>query len=171
MTADLLRVAMLGTSQHKGNLSYTLPRNMKHFYFFRRFLLLVLSLTLTAQSMAVASLGACHKANALALLSAQLNVSASHRHHQNVSSQLDSTRGYSEHVAVPAHGQDSDDDSTRDGSRAKCAACAACHLCSVILTSASITADTPMGGSVSFPESIVPRARNVANGLERPPRA
>lgn len=146
------------------------PKYMKHLHHFRRFLFLLLSLTLTAQSMAVASLGACHKAKALALLSAQVNVSASHRHHDDVTAHAVSELSHNKHGAITTHGPDSDD-STQDGSRVKCAACAACHLCSVMLTNEATTADTPMGGPASFPESIVPRVRNVASGLERPPRA
>ena len=142
---------------------------MNYFRRFRRFLLLLLSLTLSAQAMAVASFGACHQAKALAL--SQANVATSHGHHGDASAHPDTEHGHDNHGVAVAHDEDAGDRPTQDGSRVKCAACAACHLCSVVLTTETIIADIPVGGSVSFPESAVPRVRNVANCLERPPRA
>ncbi len=144
---------------------------MNFFCQFRRLLFLLLSLTLSAQSMAVASLGACHKVKALALLSAQVSVSASHRSHGDVATQHGSAHVHGKQGAVAAHSGDSEDRSTQDGGRVKCVACAACHAFSVVLPTETALADIPVSGSVSFPESASPRVRNVANGLERPPRA
>jgi hypothetical protein len=139
---------------------------------FRRLLLLLLSLTLSAQAMAVASLGGCHQAKTVA--STHGDVAAAHRHHDatldHPAEETDHSK-HSQHGAVAAHGGDADERSTQEGSRVKCAACAACQLCSVLLTAEIVLADIPAGETVSFLQSEVPRLRNVANGLERPPRA
>ncbi len=142
---------------------------MNHFRQFRRFLLLLLGLTLSVQSMAVASLGACHKAKAFA--SQQVKVAATHGHHGDVPANHAAKHDHGKHSAVTPHDGDPEDRSTQDGNRVKCAACAACHLCSVVLPTETAAAYIPTDESVLFPESTVPRVRNVANGLERPPRA
>lgn len=136
---------------------------------FRRFLLLLLSLTLSVQAMAVASLGECHRVKALA--SVQASLAAKHSHHGDASAHLDTDHGHGKRGAATTQSNDAGDRPAQDGSRVKCAACAACHLCSVVPTTPTVLADIPAGGSVLFPESTVPRVRNVANGLERPPRA
>ena len=142
---------------------------MKSLRQFRRFLVLLLSVTLSVQAMAVASLGSCHRAKALATL--QTSVVAMHAHGNGGSAHHDADHGHVKQGAAAVHGGDAGDRPTQDGSRVKCAACAACHLCSVVLSTPTVHADIPAGGTASFPELAVPRVRNVANGLERPPRA
>ena len=136
---------------------------------FRRFLLLLLSLTLSVQAMAVASLGECHRVKAVASLQASL--APMRAHHGEASAHRDADHGHGKHGAAVAQDNDAGDRPTQEASRVKCAACAACHLCSVVPTTPTVLADIPAGGSVLFPESTVPRVRNVASGLERPPRA
>jgi hypothetical protein len=142
---------------------------MNFFRHFRRPLLLLLSLTFSMQAMAVASLGACHRAKALA--SAEVSVTSSHQSHGDMSAHHAGKRTHGDDGANAATGGHSQDNPSQDASRVKCAACAACHLCNVVLTTATINVDIPAVESTFFPESSVPRVRNVANGLERPPRA
>ena len=143
---------------------------MNHVRSFRRLLLLLLSLTLSVQAMAVASLGACHQAKPFA--STRMKVAVTHGHHGDVSAHHAAKHDDGKHGAVTAHSGDSQDRSTQDdGSRVKCAACAACHLCSVVLLTDTALAYFPTSESASFAESTVPRVRNVASSLERPPRA
>ncbi len=137
---------------------------------FRRALLLLLSLTLSMQAMAVASFGECHRAKALAALAATV-ASTPHTQHGDATAHYDATTGHDKHQPAATHNNDTGDRPAHDGSRVKCAACAGCHLFSVLLIDASVVADIPVAESASFPESEVPRVRNVANGLERPPRA
>lgn len=136
---------------------------------FRRPLLLLLSLTFSMQAMAVASLGACHRAKALAL--AEASVTAPHQGHGDVAPHHAGERNHRDEDANVTAGGHSKDAPSQDASRVKCAACAACHLCSVVLTTATVDVDIPAVEATFFPESSVPRVRNVANGLERPPRA
>lgn len=144
---------------------------MRSFRQFRRFLLLLLSLTLSAQSMAVTSLGACHNLRTLGALSSQVAVANSH-HHESAASLHGGPLGKHGHESVAdAHGGDTQNRAVQDGGRSACAACAACHLCTVVLPSSPLVVDIPVDGAASFPESAVPRVRNVASGLERPPRA
>ena len=139
---------------------------MNYFRQFRRFLLLLLGVTLSVQSMAVASFGACHKTRTLD--AGRVPIAAAHNSHGDPTAGHDD---HGKHVAANAHSGDSEDRPVQDGSRVKCAACAACHLCGAVLTAEPVVADIPTAGSTSFPDSVVPRVRNVANGLERPPRA
>ena len=117
--------------------------------------------------MAVASFGGCHQVKAFA----QANVAASHRQHGDAITHPNVEQRHGKHGTASLPGDDAGNGSTQDGSRVKCASCAACHLCSVVLNTETVLADIPTDGSVSFPESDVPRVRNVASGLERPPRA
>lgn len=142
---------------------------MNVFRQFRRCLFLLLSLTLGVQAMAVASFGECHQAKALASVAA--TVATTHGQHSDAVAHHTAEAGHEKHGAAAAQNFDIDNQSTQDSSRIKCAACAGCHLCSVILISAMVLADIPVAELASFPESTVPRLRNVANGLERPPRA
>lgn len=135
---------------------------------FRIYLWLFLSLTLSVQAMAVASLGECHQAKALA--SVQANLASTHKHHWEAPAHHHAEHGHGNHGAAVVHDNDAGDRPTQDGSQVKCSACAACHLCSGVLTTQTVLADIPATGSVSFPESTAPRVRNVASGLERPPR-
>ena len=137
---------------------------------FRRALLLLLSLTLSMQAMAVASFGECHQGKALASMAAAV-ASTKHALHDDGAAHHVTETGHGERGAAVGHNNDSGDRPAKDGSRIKCAACAGCHLCSVMLIDATVVADIPTAESASFPESEVPRVRNVANGLERPPRA
>lgn len=143
---------------------------MKSLRQFRRALFLLLSLTISAQSMAVASLGSCHQVKALAFAQAS-PISLTHAHHGEASAHHEADHGHGKHIAAAANDNDAGDRPLNVGSRVKCAACAACHVCSVVLTTQTVLADIPADGSVSFPEPAVPRVRNVASGLERPPRA
>jgi len=142
---------------------------MNLFRQFRRCLLLLLSLTLSAQAMAVASFGACHRAKPLA--SVEMSVSASRQHHGDSVAHQAGERNNGHHSADSVANGYPKDGGPQDASRVKCAACAACHLCSVVLTNETVAVDIPAGESTSFPQVAVPRVRNVANGLERPPRA
>ena len=142
---------------------------MSFFRQFRRPLLLLLSLTFSMQAMAVASLGACHRAKAL--VSAETNVTSPHKSHSDMAAHHASERSHGVDGANAATGGHSKDNPSQDASRVKCAACAACHLCNVVLTTATIDVDIPAVEPTFFPESSVPRVRNVASGLERPPRA
>lgn len=142
---------------------------MNFFRQFRHCLLLLLSLTLSAQAMAVASFGACHRAKALA--SVETSVSVSRHHHGDAVAHHTGERDDGHQSADSVANSHPKDGGAQDSSRVKCAACAACHLCSVVLTNETIAVDIPAGESTSFPEAAVPRVRNVANGLERPPRA
>lgn len=153
---------------------------MQFLHRFRRYLLLLLSLTLSVQAMAVASLGACHQVKALALASANIasaNIASVHDHHADQPAHRAAehrhghSHSHSEQAAHVALNTDADERPAEDDGRVKCPACATCHLCSVLLTTPTVLADVPAGGSVSFVESTVPRVRNVASGLERPPRA
>jgi len=58
-----------------------------------------------------------------------------------------------------------------DNSRDSCAACAACHVANAILNSELDLIDIPKSGTATFPVVEVSRLRQVASGLERPPRA
>lgn len=137
---------------------------------FRRALLLLLSLTLSMQAMAVASFGECHRVKALAALAATVT-STTHTQHGDASAHRDAATGHDKHQSAVAQNNDAGDLPAQDNNRIKCAACAGCHLCSALLSDATVGADVPAAESASFPESAVPRVRNVANGLERPPRA
>ncbi len=137
---------------------------------FRRALLLLLSLTISMQAMAVASFGECHRVKALAALAATVT-STTHTQRGVSLAHHDAATGHGEHQSTAAHNNDTGDGSTQDDTRSKCAACAGCHLCSAVLSDATVVADIPAAESASFPESAVSRVRNVANGLERPPRA
>jgi len=129
---------------------------------FCRVILLLLSLTLSAQAMAVASFGACHRTKALALISVYQVTLPTADHH------VDSAA----HHGAPMHHADSSSKAPADdGKRLSCAACAACHLSSFILNGDSVAVDIPVAPATVFPNSELARARNVASGLERPPRA
>lgn len=142
---------------------------MNVFRQFRRALSLLLSLTLSMQAMAVASFGECHRARALA--SAAATVAVTQAQYSDSTAHHAAEARHEKHRGAAAHNTDSSDRPTQDDSRIKCAACAGCHLCSVVLIETTVVADIPATDSASFPESAVPRVRNVANGLERPPRA
>lgn len=138
---------------------------------FRRFIFLLLSLTLSAQAMAVASMGACHRMNSLTK-SHRIAASA-HDHAAAAGHHLHAHGG---ETAVPdsngVQAADSGGTSTSgDNGRGSCAACAACHVASAILNSELDLIDIPRCGSVMFPALEVARLRPVASGLERPPRA
>jgi hypothetical protein len=79
---------------------------MNCFRQFRRLLLLLLGLTLSVQLMAVASLGACHKAKAFA--SQQVKVTAPHGHHGDVPANHAAKHDHGKHGAVAAHNGDSE---------------------------------------------------------------
>ena len=148
-----------------------LPIVMTYFLRFRRFALLLLGLTLGTQAMAVASLGACHQVKALSAM--QLTV-GSHADQQSVADAVDMPHHRHDshaHHGAAAHDTESNGNPGDVGSRVKCAACAGCHLCSVVLPAENVLADVLTTGSTAFPESAVARARNIASGLERPPRA
>ena len=168
-------VNFVGISQSQINFCL---ETMTYFLRFRRFALLLLSLTLSTQAMAVISFGACHQVKALlsatqSAAPARATVSAHAEHHSGSSTTAATHHkhdGNAHPDAVP-HGTESSDSSNGDSGRVKCAACAACHLCSAVLPMENVVADIPKTGSTSFFEFTVPRVRNVANGLDRPPRA
>ena len=136
------------------------PNPMINLLQFRRCTLLLLSLTLSAQAMAVASLGSCHRMKAMMAL------------HQMVTPDAHHHADSAEHHDGSMHHADGNGKApTNDDARGGCAACAACHLSSVILNTEHPVADVPLPGGTTFPHTDVPRARNVASGLERPPRA
>jgi hypothetical protein len=141
---------------------------MSYFFRFRRYILLLLSLTLSAQAMALASLGACHRMKALVAIE-QVVLAMPHHGSSNAHHHADSAA----HDASSTHDADSGASGTGSGDdkRVSCAACAVCHLASAIPSTLTVAADIPVAGSSSFPRMDVPCARNVASGLERPPRA
>ena len=143
------------------SVSYKLPPSfMTYFHPFRRCILLLLSLTLSTQALAVASMGACHRMKALTAVH-QMVAPTAHQHASAAAHHDGSMHHAGDHGKAP----------TGDDTRVSCAACAACHLCSIILNNVTVAADVPVEASTRFPNIEVPRARNVASGLERPPRA
>ena len=142
---------------------------MKFLIPFRRCILLLLSVTLSMQVMAAASFGACHRVKALIEVQEVHKVHKAHEvaappaHHH-----ADST---AHHDGSMHHADSSDKLPASDDARVSCAACAACHLSSVIANGVNVTAAVPVAGAASFPDTEVARVRNVASGLERPPRA
>ena len=145
---------------------------MMFFHRFRRFALLCLSLTLSTQAMAVASFGACHTVKAV--LSATQLAAYTHLEHEarlNAPAASVHNHGSDAHQDGAASESQSSDSSTSEKGRVKCPACAGCHLFNVVLPAESAVADIPKAESAAFAEFIVPRVRNVASGLERPPRA
>ena len=153
---------------------------MTYFLRFRRFALLLLSLTLSTQVMAVISFGACHQVKALLSATqpavaapAKATVSAHAEHHFGVLTTAATPHKHDRnaHHGTAPHDAESSDNSNGDSSRIKCSACAACHLCNAVLPTESVVADIPKTELMSFFEFTVPRVRNVASGLDRPPRA
>jgi hypothetical protein len=145
---------------------------MMYFLRFRRFALLLLSLTLSVQAMAVTSFGACHRVKAL-LSTTPLTVYAHAQHPSgsSVTTTEDRVNHGHAHHGNAAHDTESNDTSSAENIRVKCAACAGCHLCSAVLLAENVLADIPKTGLTVFMEFTVPRVRNVASGLDRPPRA
>ena len=139
---------------------------MKFLIPFRRCILLLLSVTLSMQLMAAASFGACHRVKAL------IEVQEVHKAHEVAAPpahhHADST---AHHDGSMHHADSSDKAPAGDNTRVSCAACAACHLFSVIGNGVNVTTALPVAGAASFPDTEVARVRNVASGLERPPRA
>ena len=133
---------------------------MLHSIKFCRFIVLLLSLTLSAQAMAVASLGSCHRMKALTAVH-QVSEPTPHHHADSEA----------HHDGSMHHAESSGKAPASDDTRGSCAACAACHMSSVITSSVIVLAYIPIRGATIFPDMEVPRARNVASGLERPPRA
>lgn len=147
-------------------------RTMTYFLRFRRFALLLLSLTLSAQAMAVASFGACHRVTA-ALSATHLGADTHTEHavHANMVVATDQKHDSHSHHGDASHEPDSNDSSKNEKSRVKCAACAGCHLLGAVLPAEHAVAEILKSESTHFLEFTVPRVRNVASGLERPPRA
>ena len=145
---------------------------MNYFVRFRRFALLLLSLSLCMQSMAVTSLGACHQVKALS--SAAQVVGGAHAQHDarlNAKAVTHHDDQSSAHHDDAIHDMQGSDSSKTDKNRAKCAVCAGCYVCSGVLPAENLMADISKSKSAIFHEVTVPRVRNVASGLERPPRA
>lgn len=131
---------------------------------FRRLIILLLSVTLCTQAMAVASLGACHRMQALTAMTAMQMMAAPMAHdHADAS--------IAHHAAAMHHADPDGTVPASDGDRVSCAACAACHLSSVILNNVNISTDIPVAAATVFADANLARVRNVASGLERPPRA
>lgn len=147
-------------------------RTMTYFLKFRRVALLLLSLTLSTQALAVVSFGACHQVKAL-LSATQLTAGAHAEHHSSATTIAVTYHKHDSdaHRVNVAHDDEANDSSTTESNRVKCAACAGCHLCSAVLPADQVGADIPKSGSTSFVAFAVPRVRNVASGLDRPPRA
>ncbi len=133
---------------------------MNYLLRFRRCILLLLSVTLSMQVMAAASFGACHRVKALIEVH-QADAPPAHHH--------DDSKAH--HDGSMHHADSSDKAPAGDNTRVSCAACAACHLFSVVGNGVNVTTALPVAGAASFPDTEVARARNVASGLERPPRA
>ena len=116
--------------------------------------------------MAAASFGSCHRVKAL------IEVQEVHKAHEvavpPTHHHADST---AHHDGSMHHADSSDKALAGDNTRVSCAACAACHLFSVIGNGVNVTTALPVAGAASFPDTEVARVRNVASGLERPPRA
>ena len=136
------------------------PSFMIYLSQFRRCFLLLLSLTLSAQAMAVASVGACHRMKALTAVHQAAEPTA--HHHADAAAHDD---GSMHHADATGKSPASDD------TRLSCAACAACHLCAVMPNVEIALTDNPIASAAIFLDTDVARARNVASGLDRPPRA
>jgi hypothetical protein len=145
---------------------------MANFFRFRRFIFLLLSLTLSAQAMAVASMGACHRMKSLAMLQ-HVAMASEHDHPDSATHHMDAQIGdkAAHHGGAMHHTEPGGTAPSGDDSRVSCAACAACHLSSVILNTELELTDIPVSGATTFPDAEVARMSNVASGLERPPRA
>jgi hypothetical protein len=145
---------------------------MANFFRFRRFIFLLLSLTLGAQAMAVVSMGACHRMKSLTALP-HVAMASAHDHSDSATHHMYAQIGEKmAHRSGAAHDTESGGTApSGDDSRVSCAACAACHLSSVILNTEIELTDIPGSGAAAFPDAEVPRTSNVASGLERPPRA
>ncbi len=133
---------------------------MTYLFRFRRCILLLLSLTLSAQAMAVASLGACHRIKAMTTV--QEPVLAAAHHHGDAAAHHDGAVHHADAVNTSPWTEEA---------RLSCAACAACHATSIIPNTETSLPDALVADATIFPDTDVPRARNVASGLERPPRA
>ena len=145
-----------GTLSH----CYIPSLTMLHSSKFCRVIFLLLSFTLSSQAMAVASLGSCHRMKALIAVHEATQPTA-HLH-----------ADLAVHHDGSAHHTDSNGKApATDDTRVSCAACAACHMSSAIFSRVIVSADIPVAGTMFFPDTEVPRARNIASGLERPPRA
>ena len=129
---------------------------------FCRIILLLLSLTLGAQAMAVASFGACHRMKAIALISEHHSTPPAAHHHVDDAAH---------DCLAMQHDDSSNKAPADDGTRASCTACAACHVSSFILNDHTVAAYIPVARATVFPDNEVARAFNVESGLERPPRA
>lgn len=133
---------------------------MNFLFRFRQCIFLLLSFTLSAQAMAVISLGACHRAKVMTTVQASAPSGA--HHHAEAAA----------HPHTSMHHADSTGKApVADDARQSCAACAACHMASIIPNDVMILLGPLVATAAIFPNTDVPRARNVANGLERPPRA
>ena len=111
--------------------------------------------------MAVASLGACHRIKALAAVH---QLAAPTAHH-------DADSAAHDHESMQHHADSTGKSPASDDTRLSCAACAACHLCAVIPNVAIALTDIPIASATDFLDTDVALARNVASGLDRPPRA
>ena len=154
--------------QNRSQLNFRLS-TMTYFLRFRRFALLLLSLSLSTQAMAVTSIGACHQEKAL-LFATQLTTPA-HAEHHSRSNATHHQHDSNLHHGDTAHDQEPNHSSRTDISGIKCAVCAGCHLCNVVLPAEIEVADIPNTGPTVFLELTFPRVRSVASDLERPPRA
>ena len=75
------------------------------------------------------------------------------------------------HGDGPMHHADSSRTApANDDTSVSCAACASCHMSGAIPSRMIVSADIPVADATTFADTEVPRARNVASGLERPPR-
>lgn len=125
-----------------------------------------LSLTLAVQAFAVGSLKSCHQKMRLttaASMHQQDAISSHDRHGDMASVQLsgDSTQ---DRRSVPVKKVIASD-------RAACAACAGCSHAVALIPTFNIEIAPVEMSTLSFLPEYLSRVRNVANGLERPPRA
>jgi ferredoxin len=136
---------------------------------------LLLSITLGTQAFAVSSFKSCHeRLRLMAALSVshETDNSTDQHHHGNFvaakhqSAVTNQTRGDAHQAALKAPAKQ-----VTDKDRTTCAACAGCAHAVALVYRVSDEIAPIAAASTTFLPTDLARARNVASGLERPPRA
>jgi hypothetical protein len=119
----------------------------------------LLCLALVGQTTAFVRLGLCHGAAVSGMVAMSNDIAASARSHDHASHEH-------EH-----HGARQDRASNSDEDGMKCPVCASCCHFSALAGSTIGAAPNFEPAASAFSFLFVPRIRNVADGLERPPRS
>jgi hypothetical protein len=136
---------------------------------------LLLSITLGAQAFAVSSFKSCHqRLRVMVVLSVSHDTDGSaHKHHHGKV-----TVATPESAATDPLGSDADQTAPKaptkqvtDNDRTTCAACAGCAHATALVYHVSNEIALIAATKTTFLPIELPRVRNVASGLERPPRA